>query len=313
MGPLHHDSGSGRDERPHLDDDAVVEALRRTVPQAPPADVREQHLAAIAQAAAAAGHEVPDTVPAGWAQRWGTRARRVVALTAVKVGLSGAAVALAAGGGLAATGNLPDPAQRVVADVAERAGVTLPRPDADRTARSEDGDGTPQRPVTPEDERPGPADERPEHTPPSDRVQDPDRSDRPTDPASRRPADGGPGQGEDPPASDRAPAEPGAPDHAEDDRASDEGDNRDERGQRDDSSSSSPRRSPDDSSGQQSPPDESTPPPNDRPTERSQTAPSTEPASADGSGHDAGSSQGLDPAGEPAPAPTDQQPDVVTP
>jgi hypothetical protein len=50
---------------------------------------------------------------------------------AAKIAGIGVAATLAVGGSLAATGNLPDPAQEFSADAAARIGITLPRPGAD--------------------------------------------------------------------------------------------------------------------------------------------------------------------------------------
>jgi hypothetical protein len=47
---------------------------------------------------------------------------------AAKIAGIGVAATMAVGGSLAATGNLPDPAQEFSADVAARIGITLPRP-----------------------------------------------------------------------------------------------------------------------------------------------------------------------------------------
>lgn len=90
-----------------------------------PDEVAERQLAAIASLAAEHAHTVPAVPAVGTRPR---RVRRVLGLTAVKLGLA-AGVAAATTGGLAATGSLPDPVQRVVSDGAGHIGINLPSPD----------------------------------------------------------------------------------------------------------------------------------------------------------------------------------------
>lgn len=151
----------------------------------------ERHLAAIVSLAAEHAHTVPAVPAVGTRPQ---RVRRVLGLTAVKLGLA-AGVAAATTGGLAAAGSLPDPIQRVVSDGAGRIGIQLPSPDdpvlpdeADDEASDRvdlptlptpadplDEGHVPPSPVAPDedapqgpadrDERPEPAEEAPEQAP----------------------------------------------------------------------------------------------------------------------------------------------------
>lgn len=214
-------------DRPDLGDtsevDPLVAALTAVgddLASAPvPDEVAERHLAAIVSLAAEHAHTVPAVTAAATRPR---RVRRVLGLTAVKLGLA-AGVAAATTGGLAATGSLPDPVQRVVSDGADRIGIHLPSPD-DPVLRDEADDEAddrvdlptlptpadpldegrvPPAPVTPgEDDSPAPAD-REERPGPADETteQAPDPAPRPHDSAPD-------GAGADePPAGDRDGAE----------------------------------------------------------------------------------------------------------
>lgn len=125
-----------------LDDGALIGALRAAVPASPARGVRERHLAAITAVATEQAHRRPVRQVGSRSVGWTRRLRRVAGLTAVKIGLGGAAVALAASGGLAATGNLPGPAQHLVADVVRHVGIHVPDPAGGSTA-VDDGDEPP--------------------------------------------------------------------------------------------------------------------------------------------------------------------------
>lgn len=58
------------------------------------------------------------------------------ATLAAKLAASGIAVAMAATGGLAGTGNLPDPAQAAVSEALSKVGISVPGVDADAEART---------------------------------------------------------------------------------------------------------------------------------------------------------------------------------
>lgn len=189
----------------------ALRTLRADLDERPDPDVAERHLAAITAAAADAAHAPSAGSAAPARAPWRARLRRLAGLTAVKVALGVGAAAAATGTGLATTGNLPDPAQRVVADVAERIGIDLPRPDASPAttpevaprdeARPEDVPGRPDDttpPVqrgraselpgrTPDDRRgrPDAADDRDAPGPPSD-VEAPGRDRRTEAPGHRR-------------------------------------------------------------------------------------------------------------------------------
>jgi hypothetical protein len=107
---------------PQVREDPALEGLltvlrkeaRRPVPPA----VRYEHLAAVFEQAAALAS--PPRAPRRWAGR-------LAALTTSKVILA-AGVAAASTSGLAATGHLPAPVQRLAHDVAEHVGLDLPLP-----------------------------------------------------------------------------------------------------------------------------------------------------------------------------------------
>ncbi|MBW3659783.1 MAG: hypothetical protein KY457_14175 [Actinobacteria bacterium] len=86
-------------------------------------DVATAHLRMILAEAA-----VAPTAPA-LGDRWARRARRIAAVGAVKIALTATAAAAATGTGLAATNNLPAPAQAVVADAAGLVGINFPTPE----------------------------------------------------------------------------------------------------------------------------------------------------------------------------------------
>ena len=96
-----------------------LEALSAQAPTFDPTSVNIENLAALATASNLAGQRATG----GWR-------RRIVALIG-SVGLVGwtGAVAAGASAGLAATGNLPDPIQQVVADVLEGVNIEVPAPD----------------------------------------------------------------------------------------------------------------------------------------------------------------------------------------
>lgn len=204
---LHDEGPEGRAELA-----AVLRSLRDTLDESPSTGVAERHLAVITAAAAEAAHEAPtpsagpDRPSRGWA-----RARRVLGLTAVKVAIGVGAAAAATGTGLAATGNLPDPVQRVVADVAGSVGIDLPTPAADGDPAGDPATTAPAGvPATPDDRaRPEePGDRRATPTPRPDPSGPPDdvpgRGRPSTDATDRRPDDRGQGVG----TRDDAPAEP---------------------------------------------------------------------------------------------------------
>lgn len=95
--------------------DGVRLEYRRDVPN----EVAARHLRAML--VASSEHPAPDG-------RWRRRIRRASAIGAAKIALTAGVAAAATGGGLAATGNLPDQVQRVVADAAAQVGVTVPAP-----------------------------------------------------------------------------------------------------------------------------------------------------------------------------------------
>lgn len=218
---LHDEEPEGRAELA-----AVLRSLRDTLDESPSAEVAERHLAAITAAAAEAAHETPTPGPVpARPSRGSVRARRVLGLTAVKVAIGVGAAAAATGTGLAATGNLPDPVQRVVADVAGRVGIDLPTSAADGAPVGDPATTAPAGVrATPDDrgrtEEPG--DRRATPTPRADPSRPPDdvpsRGRPPTDATDRRPDEPGQGVGPrddasaDPPAPGRGAAAPDATD-----------------------------------------------------------------------------------------------------
>lgn len=111
-----------------------LEEIRAQLPEDPEPSILESHMSQITAAAVEAAHS-PVLAPAAGAG-WRARGRRVLGLTVVKVGLSMGAAAAATATGLASTGNLPDPVQRSVAEVADRIGIHLPLPAVDGDAPS---------------------------------------------------------------------------------------------------------------------------------------------------------------------------------
>jgi hypothetical protein len=105
----------------------VADDLRAMFVEDPDPAVATVHLARIVETAAEHAHQAP--VPPTLGQQWRRRAAHVFGLTTVKLAL-GAGIAVAATSGLAATGNLPDPVQRVVSDSVARIGVHWPAPPA---------------------------------------------------------------------------------------------------------------------------------------------------------------------------------------
>lgn len=101
----------------------VLRELRAELTSAPSEDVAERHLAAITAAAAGAAHEAPTPAPVGRLRRWG---RRVAAAGALKIATVATAAVAVTSGGLAATGNLPQPAQDRVSDVLSNVGIHVP-------------------------------------------------------------------------------------------------------------------------------------------------------------------------------------------
>ncbi|MBW3576656.1 MAG: hypothetical protein KY462_02735 [Actinobacteria bacterium] len=172
---------------------AYLATLRRALVTSPPEDVAERHLAAITAAAQQAAHR-PPAAPAPKRQALRGWTRRVAAAGGLKLAASATAVLAATGGGLAATGNLPDPAQRAVAEVLDEVGLTVPKPPADRvpqTTGTEEPTGASDRgpsapPSTPAPQAPGRRGEVPRSDPqrPSTVTQRPSTATQPptTDP-----------------------------------------------------------------------------------------------------------------------------------
>lgn len=238
-------------DRPDLGDTPEVDPLVAALTSAGddlastpvPDEVAEQHLAAIVSLAAEHAHTVPAVAAVTTRPQ---RVRRALGLTAVKLGLA-AGVAAAATGGLAATGSLPDPVQRVVSDGAGRLGIQLPSPDdpvlpdeADDEASERvdlptlptpadplDEGRVPPSPIVPDEDaspapsersdQPEPADEATEHVPdpaprPHDSAQDGAGTDQPS-PGDRDGAEGADRPGtEEPSSSDRDPDPASDPD-----------------------------------------------------------------------------------------------------
>lgn len=170
---------------------ALLRAARRRLSAPAPDDVRDRHLSAI--------HGLARQRAERRSLSWADRARAVIGMTSVKVGLAAAAAAAATGG--AVTGTLPPPVQEAVAEVGEAVGIELPRPGGG------DAPAAPGRGQPPEeadggardrDGREGPAG-RGEPGPPEDRERpDPGAPGREGDPADPEPRGSAPG---DPPES----------------------------------------------------------------------------------------------------------------
>lgn len=204
-------------------DAALAAALRRAGEELRqvPAGVTESHVEAITALAATHAHA---RLASGPGTTWGSRLRRLVGLTAFKVALGAGVAAAAATGGLAATGNLPDPVQQAVSDGARWVGIDLPAPTAPSTVQAdEDAPGEdvttsrPEAPATaPADDgpdpsagTPAPAGVSPEDDPESGR---PPGSPAPGAPPARPSPDASPRPASSPPAAgSRDPSTPSAP------------------------------------------------------------------------------------------------------
>lgn len=101
----------------------VLRELRADLTGGPEEDVARQHLAAITAAAAETAQDVPALAPVGLLRRWG---RRAAAAGALKIATVATAAAAVTSGGLAATGNLPQPAQERVSEVLSSVGIHVP-------------------------------------------------------------------------------------------------------------------------------------------------------------------------------------------
>lgn len=155
----------------------VLRELRSALSSRPPEDVAEDHLAAITAAAADAAHGAPTVAPVGRLRRWG---RRVSAAGALKIATAATVAAAATGGGLAASGDLPQPVQERVSDVLSRVGITVPsgetadgQPDEIGTTPAEPAvvDSAPPTSTPPVET---PADEQAPVDPPADTTAEPD-------------------------------------------------------------------------------------------------------------------------------------------
>jgi hypothetical protein len=110
--------------------DALLDAIA-AVPSAP--DHRDDLITRIATATGEAASTLPTGVRAPGSKplppRWRRRAAFSTILSSIagKIALAGVALASTTGG-LAAADALPDPAQQIVSDVAERIGISLPAP-----------------------------------------------------------------------------------------------------------------------------------------------------------------------------------------
>lgn len=201
----------------------ALRSLRDRVHEEPSPAVAERHLAAITAAAADAAHAAPTTPARADTSPWRARGRRVLGLTALKVAIGVTAAAAATGSGMAATGNLPDPVQRAVAEVADRVGIQLPFPaDSTPAAPRDEAPSTipPDDAGRPDEPRDGhqPTPARPDGSAPSSEV--PGRGEPPTDPSEHH-QHGDAGEEDQDEAPIRRPTEPG-PDAA--DEAPDEAD-----------------------------------------------------------------------------------------
>jgi hypothetical protein len=184
---------------------AFLDGVRTRYRQEVPNEVVAGHLRAILTLAM----DTPDTRSAR--ARWASRLRRVGALTTVKVAAGATVAVAAAGGGLAATGNLPPAVQQVVSDAGARVGVQIPgAAEVDTPGVREDqpgigGGGVPalleEEPVD-LGEVPGRAEEAPGHNRDDEGV--------PLVPAPQGPPEELPGQADDA-AGDKRPDDPGQP------------------------------------------------------------------------------------------------------
>lgn len=110
-----------------------------------PADVARGHLDAITAQAVVHAHTAPVPARRTGSTRVGRlRVRRLAGMTTVKIALGAGVAAAGTTGGLAATGNLPDPVQQVVSDGAGWIGIDVPAPaDEAEEALEQDEDGQP--------------------------------------------------------------------------------------------------------------------------------------------------------------------------
>lgn len=114
-------------------DDHLIAHLRRlTPPEAVSPAVRATHLEVMLA-------EFARPAPATTRRVWRRRAAGLAGLTSIKLLLAGS-VAVAATGGMAATGSLPAPVQRVAQDIGEAVGFEVPGPPGQ--AKKVDGDDT---------------------------------------------------------------------------------------------------------------------------------------------------------------------------
>jgi len=132
--------------------------MNRPLPQDPVLaewmlDLRSETIAAIpddsvavlagALAAAGAAGAVATAIQGGTTMMTSTTVGATAAAgVKAKLAAAGLAAALAAGGAAAVTGNLPDGAQAVAADVAARVGISLPAPETDVSAKVSVGAAT---------------------------------------------------------------------------------------------------------------------------------------------------------------------------
>jgi hypothetical protein len=255
--PLDRLLAGGSDAAPGSGERALVDALRRLrgeTEQAPADEVAEEHVAAIVSLAQEHAHTAPTVTPAASpVATWRRRLGLAGGISLGKVALAAGVAAAATGGGLAATGSLPAPAQQAVADVGDRLGIPFPAPldpaDVPDQRRGDDAPvelappevtpppteslptpeplPTPQV-VPPRPSEPGPTLGPPEHSP----ADPPEERPTPTEvPPAEPPAEG---DGADEDASDReddAPpaAAPAPPDERDGDEAADDEDAHDPR------------------------------------------------------------------------------------
>ena len=134
-----------------------LQVVKNQAPAFDPASVNIENLASLA----VASHLAAQETSGGW--------RRRLAALIGGVGIVGwtSAVAAGASAGLAATGNLPDPVQQVVADVLEGFNVEIPAPDEDSV------DDDPEL-IVPETDVEDPVDNDPELIVPENDVEDSD-------------------------------------------------------------------------------------------------------------------------------------------
>lgn len=204
---------------------AAVQRLRDDLAEPPSSAATARHLAMLTEAAAEAAHLQPAPPVLGARMRWAIRARRVLGLTVVKIGLSVGVAAAATG--LATSGNLPAPVQRTVVDIADRIGFDLPAPAHDGAEAVEPavdvpaddhahvtGDGAP--PAGADGADAPPAEAPPAEVPPADDAAVDDVPANDGDPGAEPPVDDKPaeppieppaGPGEAPPHDRQPPAE----------------------------------------------------------------------------------------------------------